>query len=178
MGHSNTELLIDYWRDKRGTRRFPARGDIDPSGFVHLAPSVFIVERRPLGDLRFRLAGEAVAELHGGPLGGASLLALWRADHRQHLAAALEATLRAGRPLVIEAAASGAEGEPVRLELLFAPLVGPSGLPDRFLGLCQPLSGRATPPLKPLAIVGLAGAPLNVPAAGPRLAAVDGRRIA
>ena len=178
MVHSNTELLIDYWRGRRGSRPAPARADIDLAGFVELAPRVFIVERRPGGDLRFRLAGEAVAELHGGPLGGASLLALWRADHRQHLAAALDATLQASRPLIVEATASALDGSPARVELVFAPLIGPSGQADRFLGHCQLLGERATPPLKPLVIASLAGAPRNAPPPGPRLAAVDGQRIA
>jgi len=156
----------------------PARADIDPAGFARLIPAVFIAERRAGGDVCFRLAGETIVELHGAALGGASLLALWRPDHRQHLAVALDAALADARPLVVGAAASQPDGREPRLELLFAPLAGPQGAADRFLGLYQPLSGSIALPLAPLAIASLAGAPIDAAPSRPRLAAIDGRRIA
>jgi hypothetical protein len=176
--HSNTELLIDYWRSRRGERAVPARVDIDPAGFARLMPSVFIAERRASGDVAFRLAGEAIVELHGAPLGGASLLALWRPDHRRHLAVALEAALSDARPLVVGATASQSDARAPRLEILFAPLAGPEGRPDRFLGLYQPLSGTIAAPLAPLTIASVAGVPIEAAPSWPRLAAIDGRRIA
>src|SRR6202000_2736003 len=36
MIHSNTELLIDYWRGLKGVRALPRRSDVDPSGFARL----------------------------------------------------------------------------------------------------------------------------------------------
>jgi hypothetical protein len=72
MFHSNTELLIDYWRTHRGGRPMPRRADIDPTGFVRLAPRAFVARFEPGGDVRFRLAGEVIVELHGRPLGGES----------------------------------------------------------------------------------------------------------
>jgi hypothetical protein len=176
--HSNTELLIDYWRGCRGQRAVPARADIDPAGFARLMPSVFIAERQASGDVVFRLAGEAIVELHGAPLGGASLLALWRPEHRRHLAVALEAALADARPLVVGAVTQQPGGHEPKLELLFAPLSGPKGQIDRFLGLYQLLAGDLAAPLAPLAIANLAGVPLNAEPSRPRLAAVDGRRIA
>src|SRR5580692_2586946 len=56
MLHSNTELLIDYWRGRRGGRPMPRRADIDPTGFAALAPQAFIALREPSGDVSFRLA--------------------------------------------------------------------------------------------------------------------------
>jgi len=65
MFHLNTELLIDYWRARRGERRIPARSDIDPAAFAALLPQAFILVRDPDGVFRFRLAGETINDLHG-----------------------------------------------------------------------------------------------------------------
>ncbi|HTX50424.1 MAG TPA: PAS domain-containing protein [Caulobacteraceae bacterium] len=178
MVHSNTELLIDYWRSRRGDLAAPRRSDIDPLDFARLLPRVFIAEARAGGDLAFRLAGEAIAEMHGRPLGGESLPALWRHDHRRHLLAALQAALHSARPLVVGAEPGGERSRDARLEVLFAPLAGPGGEVDRFLGLYQPLAGGFAAPLGPLVIANLAGVPIEVGAKPLRLAAVDGRRIA
>jgi hypothetical protein len=175
MFHSSTELLIDYWRGLRFGRPMPLRADIDPTAFPGLAPRAFVAVRETT-DVRFRLAGEAVIELCRRQLAGESLLALWRAEHRGRVAALLGASLIAGEPMVI-AAECGAEGALLfRLEMLLAPLIGPAGVADRFLGLCQPLSGAASAPLADLAIVAVNGHAAE--RAHLRLAAIDGRRIA
>ncbi|HUO12109.1 MAG TPA: PAS domain-containing protein, partial [Caulobacteraceae bacterium] len=174
--HSNTEHLLDYWRSRRGDHAAPRRSDVDPADFARLLPRVFIAELRA-SDAVFRLAGEAICELHGRSLGGESLLSLWRHDHRRHLLTALDASLRTARPVVV-GAEPGGDSEAARLEMLFAPLVGPDETVDRFLGLYQPVAGNFAAPLDPLAITSLAGAPVGVSQSPLRLAAVDGRRIA
>ncbi|MFI4934049.1 MAG: PAS domain-containing protein [Caulobacterales bacterium] len=181
MFHLNTELLIDYWRERRGERALPARADIDPTAFAALAPNVFIVLRQGAGDYRFRLAGEGVHDLHGRALAGENLLLLWRADHRGFLTSALEAAMRAPAPVVVSAEARTRDAIAGRLEILFAPLSGPTGLADRFLGLCQPiapfehLDGRT---LSDLAIRSVNSGAARRAASSLRLAAVDGRQIA
>jgi len=156
----------------------PRRVDIDPLDFARLLPRAFIAEARASGDVVFRLAGEAIAEMHGRPLGATSLPALWRHDHRRHLLIALQAALRTARPLVVNAEPGGPQHQDARLEVLFAPLAGPSGDVDRFLGLYQPLAGSFAAPLDALVITNLAGMPIEVAARPLRLASVDGRRIA
>src|SRR6202012_2584282 len=89
MFHSSTELLIDYWRRRSGGQAMPARAEIAPSGFAHLAAQAFIAVREDGGDVRLRLAGEAIRELHGRRVAGDSLLRLWRADCRGRLAGLL-----------------------------------------------------------------------------------------
>ena len=181
MFHLNTELLIDYWRARRGERRIPARSDIDPAAFAALLPQAFILVRDPDGVFRFRLAGETINDLHGRGLRGEPVDLLWRPDHRRHLAGVLDAALRTAEPVVIDAEALADDGAVRRLEILFAPLGGPVGVPDRFLGLYQSTSAHLRPaksPLRDLAIRALDGAEARP--AGPklRLAVVDGRRIA
>jgi hypothetical protein len=175
MFHSSTELLIDYWRGRRLGRPMPLRADIDPSDFPGLAPRAFIAVREAT-DVRFRLAGEVVIELCRRQLAAESLLALWRAEHRGRVAALLGAALIAGEPMVISAECGADPALQFRLEMLFAPLMGPTGVADRFLGLCQPTGGVAASPLAGLAIVAVNGHASG--ASHLRLAAVDGRRIA
>jgi hypothetical protein len=181
MFHSNTELLIDYWRAKKGRAALPARVQVDPSEFAALLPQTFIAGRSGAGIYPLRLAGEFMVELHGRGLRGEDLAHLWIRQHRLELTAALEAALRDPEPVVISAEGRADDGPLLRLEVLFAPLSGPSGRPDRFIGLYQPtsaagaMSGR---PVRELAIRAVGGAVIATDAPRLRLAALDGRRIA
>jgi hypothetical protein len=178
MFHSNTELLIDYWRSRRSGRPMPRRTDIEPSGFVRLAPRAFIAQFEPGGDVRFRLAGEIIVELHGRPLGGESLLRLWRPDCRARLSKLLSAALIHAAPMVITTETASEDAQMARLEVLFAPLTGPDGTPDRFLGLYQPLHSGWLGELGELSIQAVNGLATGGDSARLRLAALDGRRIA
>ena len=183
MFSSNTERLLDYWRARRGGRPAPRRVDIDVADFPALAPQVFIAERLAGGDVRFRLAGETVAALAGRPLRGESLLALWSAEQRGRVSRLLTGALSEVEPLIVLAAADAADAADHRIELLFAPLAGPLGAVDRFLGLCQPtqlapMSASGEERLGPWRIVAVNGVADEARRARLRLAAVDGRRIA
>jgi hypothetical protein len=178
MFHSNTELLIDYWRTHRGGRPMPRRADIDPTGFVRLAPRAFVARFEPGGDVRFRLAGEVIVELHGRPLGGESLLRLWRPDCRARLSKLLAASLAHAAPMVIAAEALTEATPTTELEVLFAPLTGPDGAPDRFLGLYQPLRSGWLGELGELSILAVNGLANGGESTRLKLAALDGRRIA
>jgi hypothetical protein len=152
------------------------RADIDPTGFPGLAPRAFIAVRE-MTDVRFRLAGEAVIELCRRQLTGRSVLELWRPEHRGRVSALLGAVLISGEPMVIGAESELDDGIFMRLEMLFAPLIGPDGIADRFLGLCQPTAGAGFGALGELAILTVDGHPVSE-RAHLRLAAIDGRRIA
>ena len=182
MLSSNTERLLDYWRARRGGRPAPRRADIDVADFAALAPRVFIAEMLAGGDVRFRLAGEAIAALHGRPLRGESLLTLWAPEHRGRLSRSLGTALADARPLVVLAAgADVADAGAARFELLFAPLTGPLGSLDRFLGCCQTVaapSSSAGARATPFAIVAVNGLADEASRGGLRLAALNGRRIA
>jgi hypothetical protein len=176
----NTERLLDYWRARRGDQPAPRRANIDVADFPALAPLVFLAEMHAGGDVRFRLAGEGIGALAGQPLRGESLLALWAAEHRGRLSRLLTAALASAEPLVLASVAAvdrpGGHDEAC-VEWLFAPLAGPYGALDRFLGLCQPAPGPAVRigPLRIVAVNGLADAARRTRL---RLAAIDGRRIA
>lgn len=179
MFTTNTERLLAYWRERRGRAPAPRRVDIDVADFAALAPQVFIAEMCAGGDVRFRLAGETVTALHGRSLRGESLLTLWTPEQRGRVSRLLTSSLAEVEPLVVLAGAAGPEGDQACFEWLFAPLFGPLGGLDRFIGLCQPEMGPAgmtrIGPLSLVAVNGVADEPRR---ARLRLAALDGRQIA
>ena len=179
MFTTNTERLLAYWRERRGRAPAPRRVDIDVADFAALAPQVFMAEMCAGGDVRFRLAGETLTALHGRSLRGESLLTLWTPEQRGRISRLLSSALAEAEPLVVLAGAAVADGEPARFELLFAPLFGPLGALDRFLGLCQPQTGSAGQArIGPLSLVAVNGVADAARRARLRLAALDGRRIA
>jgi hypothetical protein len=187
MFHSNTELLLDYWRARKGLAKAPPRALIDPADIAPLAPQLFIIGRRRPGEYAFRLAGGFVEDLHGGPLAASDPLKLWAPAYRTSLQLAWEAVRRQPEPLVIDSEARARGGQSVRLEITLAPLAGRDGEIDRLIGLYQPvtpvaaLAGRPVETLLVRAIAA-AGSAATVAAASefPRLklAALDGRQIA
>ncbi len=180
MFHSNTELLIDYWRSRKGLLLAPTRASIDPSDFAGLLPQVFILGRVRPGEYVYRLVGGLVDDLHGGRLGGGDPLKLWAPRYRTALQLALEAARRQPEPLVINAEGRARGGQTVALEIALAPLIGASDEIDRMIGLYQPLTPVAAllgQRIERLVVRGIATAGAQ---AFPRLklAAVDGRQVA
>jgi hypothetical protein len=177
--HPNTELLIDYWRQRSAGRPAPTRADIDPADFRELMPQTFMLGRASRGDYPLRLVGGFVADLHRKPLRGASGLAIWAPIDRIAIQTALELARRGPHPIIARAEAIAGDGLTLDLEILFAPLEGPTGEIDRWLGLYQPLTPVAWLNDKAVTELRL----VDTQTAGgeePRLtlAAVDGRRIA
>ena len=180
MFHSNTELLIDYWRERKGDRLSPPRSTINPGDFAQLLPQIFILGRAAPGQQLMRLIGGLVAKLHDRDLRGADFLSLWATPDRPRLSAALEASRRAAESLVLTAEARTQAGRTARLEILLAPLRSDTAPMDRHLGLVQPLSPLAELKEQPAASLSLIRIDSDGQAAFPalRLAAVDGLRIA
>jgi hypothetical protein len=140
MFHANTQRLIEDWRACRGARFAPDRADISPVEFREILPQLFILGREAPGVEAFRLAGGLLVDLHDRDLRGVSFLSLWPQPDRDMVAQAMDEAHRTGVPTVLEASAWTGEGYEVRLEIVLAPLVGPSGQVDRVLGLYQPTS--------------------------------------
>ena len=181
MFHSNTELLIDYWRSRAVGGGLPARSSVNPADFSELLPQVFVLGRVRSGLYPTRLAGGFVADLHRRDLRQQNGLLLWSERDRSRLQAALEEARLRPEPIVATAEVL-TDGPSIGMEVLFAPLAGLDGGPDRFLGLYQPLGmvarlmGRPALELS-LRAVRRAGA-ANEEAPRIRLATLDGRRIA
>jgi hypothetical protein len=182
MFHSNTEQLIDYWRLRRGRGSAPARASINPAELTHLLPQIFMTGRMAAGQYPFRLVGGFVADLHGCDLRQDNLLRLCDAVSRPPLQLALEAARRPPHPVVADCEAITDDGLRLSMEIVIAPLIGPTGEIDRFIGLYQPTSPVAALRGRPVRLLSVRSI-RRVDASGERvsglrLAAVDGRRIA
>jgi len=63
--------LLEHYLDIRGTRRLPARGDIDAICLGPVLPIIWVSEYEPAsGTFRYRLAGEEVNEIWGMSVAG------------------------------------------------------------------------------------------------------------
>jgi hypothetical protein len=184
MSHSNTQRLTDYWQSRRRGGLAPLRAHIDPCDFADLLPQVFILGRMAAGGYEFRLAGGLVERLNGRGLRHADFASVWRAADRIGLQTAMEAALRRGAALVIDAEGAAEDGERVQFEILLAPMISSTGEVDRFLGLCQPTVSLA--PLQDRPVERLTALHVRLAAEHddadqilPRLklAAVNGRRL-
>lgn len=141
MFHSNTQGLIDHWRALRSGDEAPARETLDPSDIAEILTQVFLVGRATPA-LPFRLAGGLLTDLHGRSLRGEAFLDLWDEASRDSAREAALMAVRDREPVVVYADARAAGGL-LRLEIMLAPLSGPSGSPDRMLGFYQPLQSLA-----------------------------------
>jgi hypothetical protein len=181
MRHSNTELLIDYWRARKVRGQSPLRSSIDPAEIADILPQIFILGRTSPGHYVFRLAGGLLRDLHARDLRRLDFNDLWSPADRSSLGQALEASRRTAEPLLITASARTEEGLAARLQLTLAPLRAGVLPPDRMLGLYQPLSPLAQlrdQPVRDLRLISF-DADGDAPALPRlRLAALDGRRIA
>lgn len=181
MFHLSTQRLIDYWRARAVGGQLPTRASIDPSDFANLAPQAFVAGRVCSGIYPLRLVGGFVSALHQRDVRQQNALSLFAQADRMGLQAALEMARRRPEPIVATVDAP-AEGASIPMEILFAPLAGSDGGPDRFLGLYQPLSMVSQLDEKPVGefqvrIIRSAGS-TGEEAPRLRLAALDGRRIA
>jgi hypothetical protein len=181
MFHSNTEQLIDYWQTRKVGEETPARAAINPVDFAEMLPQVFMLGRYGPGQYRVRLAGGFIADLHGRELRDADFMRLWEPEARTPLQLALEAVRRHPEPVVIDAEARTTHGA-MRMEILVAPLRGPSGDVDRLIGLYQPITpaaalmGGVVCTLHIRGITSTAASGDQFPRL--RLASIDGRQIA
>jgi len=182
MFHSNTERLVEYWRTARGEQVLPPRIAIDPGAFADLLPQVFMLEREGPGQYRFRLSGGFVADLHGRELKGEQALPLWARRDRPRVQAAVELCRANADPIVITTEVTAAGQEPFPMEVLVAPLAGPDGEADRFMGLyqptalIQPLEEGAARELSAITVLSTANSLELEPRL--RLAVINGQKIA
>ena len=179
MFHSNTELLIDCWRAQAGPRGVLPRAALDIRPFAALAPQLVIVGLRPPGSFPFRLVGGLVADLYGRRLVGEDLLSLFGLASRTELRPTLETARRGRTTLVAVATGRTLSGQTADLQLLFAPMAGPNGQVDRFLGLYQPIEPLVRlrgERLSEITLKSLHPGETDIPRL--RLAALNGRQIA
>ena len=139
MRHRNTELLLGYWSKLRGTRRVPARADIEPRALKRLLPDLFIVDRADRNSYPFRLAGTRMCWLFGRELRDANFLHFFRGACERQARDTFEHALRIATPASIYTIAETLDHRTLRAEILVLPVADPNGRVSRLLGAYTPL---------------------------------------
>lgn len=179
MFHPDTQFLIDHWTglSRRADTRagIPARAAVDPAALGLRLPRVFMAECPGEGAV-VRLAGGWIEAFHGDHLKDHPLASLWRPASRPLIAAAMTQALREARPVVVIGLAGQAASQ---IEITMVPLRGPSGEPDRILGLYAPAATLALAKDESRLLTARVSVGVGEPARAPlSLAAVHGRRLA
>lgn len=94
--------LYEYWRDKKGSRRFPARRDIDPLDFAYVLGHVMLLD--VLSDpLRFRVRvhGTDMVMRAGYDLTGKLVSDMPTTDYRRYVHERCEGLVSTGEPLAL-----------------------------------------------------------------------------
>ena len=126
--------LFDYWLRSAGSRRMPARSDLDPLKVPRLLPHIGLIDVRDgVDDASFRLAGTRLHEIYGQEITGkraGDVFSGERADYWQRVHASLMAK---GSPLtgVVRGPAKGRDH--IVLFWLRLPLSEDGALVDRIL---------------------------------------------
>lgn len=179
MFHPDTQFLIDHWTalSRRPETRggIPDRAVVEPDALGLRLPRAFMAQRAR-DDAVIRLAGGWIEGFHGEVLKDQSLLSLWRSASRPLVATAMTQTIREGRPVVIVALAGGVAAQ---IEITLLPLRGPTGAPDRLLGLYAPSATLTLAADEPRLLTARVSIGVGEAARAPlSLAAIGGRRIA
>ncbi|HYC96634.1 PAS domain-containing protein [Brevundimonas sp.] len=179
MFHPDTQFLIDHWttlsRRPESRGGIPDRTALEPDMLGLRLPRAFVA-RRTGDDAVIRLAGSWIEGFHGEALKGQALLSLWRTASRPLMFTALSQTVREGRPVVVVALAGSVAAQ---IEVTLLPLRGPSGRPDRLLGLYAPAATLTLATDEPRLLTARVSIGVGDAVRAPlSLAAVGGRRIA
>jgi hypothetical protein len=98
--HPDLLRLLDYWRNKRGARRFPRRADLDPVDFSFMLERIALTEvHEDPRRYRLRLVGSWWAQLSGVELTGTWVEDWPHANLRQLTIDTYEALIAARAPL-------------------------------------------------------------------------------
>ena len=179
MFHPDTQFLIDHWtalsRRPEARGGIPGRAALEPDALGLRLPRILMAQRSG-DDAVVRLSGSWIEGFHGQGLKGQSLLSLWRPTSRPLVTTVLLQAVREGRPVVIVALAGSVAAQ---IEVTLLPLRGPSGRPDRLLGLYAPAATLTLATDEPRLLTARVSIGVGDAARAPlSLAAVGGRRIA
>jgi hypothetical protein len=101
LGGEDQKTLFDYWLAKRGSRRMPARADLDPVDIVKLLPNLMLID--VIGApprFRYRLVGTRVVQASGNEDRTGHFFEEYEFYHRYpHILAQYRQVVATGSPL-------------------------------------------------------------------------------
>jgi hypothetical protein len=98
----NLLRLYNYWLDRKGSRRFPTRREIDPLDVRYALGHIMLVDVLPAPvRFRMRLHGAVLVERAGFDLTGKTFDAIPDPAYREYVIRRCEGLVLSGRPLVV-----------------------------------------------------------------------------
>ncbi len=140
MKQASSRELFAYWTARRGTRRAPERGEIEPSAIRRTLGDVFVLEFDRRNGHPFRLAGTRVCALFGRELKNESFLHLFGTDARASVTQLVDSVADDANGLVASLSGRTAEGWEQDLELLLLPLAHRGDTHARLIGSLAPMT--------------------------------------
>jgi len=140
MKTAPTRKMYAYWNARRGSRRAPERGDIEPGAIREILGDSFIVSFDDAAEHPFRLAGTRVCALFGHELKGSSFVQLWDLASRNLLRGLARSVADEAGAVVAGVGARTAQGSHADLELLLLPLYHRGKTRLRLLGVLAPVA--------------------------------------
>lgn len=132
--------IFSYWNALRGKNEVPSRDQVEPAHIRTLLSDLLILEQRPDGETRFRLAGTRICALFARELRGSRFDALWTGEQARKIDRLLNDVLREKLPVVLSAVALAGRADRLPTEIVLLPLSSGEGRVDRVLGAIVPLS--------------------------------------
>ena len=97
--HCSLKELFDYWLTRRGSRRMPARADINPADIPSLLPYLLLADVDACRQaVRIRLAGTGVVDRFGTELTGHDLSEVDHGEENEAVATTYMEVARLGEP--------------------------------------------------------------------------------
>ena len=127
--------VILHWLALRQKDDVPLRAAVDPSQFRRSLDIIWLMERHADGHYRYRLAGQSIADVHGGIRRGSDTTRLFSREALDMFRPRWEAVLDGGRMVRAEGVVTLAGGATTsRVERLMLPLRADDGTVSVVLG--------------------------------------------
>lgn len=121
--HTSLRELFEYWSERRGDRRMPARSDIDPADIPSLLPHLLLADvEGEVADVRFRLVGTELVESFGGEFTGHHLSELDYGNEAEAVAESYARAINTGEPQFKISHFWTRDDRPRRIQQLLLPL--------------------------------------------------------
>src|ERR1043165_4614935 len=140
MKQGSSRELFGYWAARRGARRAPERGEIEPSAIRRALGDVFILQFDARSGHPFRLAGTRVCALFGRELKNEPFLNLWGDETRPEIAQLLSVVADEVTGAVAGVTSRTDEGWKQDLELILLPLTQRGATHARMIGGLTPFN--------------------------------------
>jgi len=139
--------VLAYWEERRGSRRMPARRDLDPVDLAAVLPHLQLIDVVPPDRFRYRLLGTALVDALGHDYTGRFVDELLLDTGRADLITRVFSTVRdAARPVFLQARYFTAKNVDFMANRIYLPLSDNEGEVNMMLAALSFDFGTRRPP--------------------------------